>query len=81
MLKFDRQGLAPAVIQDDATGDVLMVAFMNEEALSKTRETGFATFYSRTRNQLWLKGETSGNSLQVKELITDYDDEPVLIKV
>ena len=55
-------GLIPAVIQDANTLEILMVGFMNEEALQKTRETGFATFWSRTRNKLWMKGETSGNS-------------------
>ena len=58
-------GLIPAVIQDDETNEVLMVGFMNEEALDTTRRTGFATFFSRTRNTLWTKGETSGNRLQV----------------
>jgi phosphoribosyl-ATP pyrophosphohydrolase/phosphoribosyl-AMP cyclohydrolase len=56
-------GLIPAVIQDDQTLEVLMVGFMNDEALARTRETGYATFFSRTRNQLWMKGETSGNRL------------------
>jgi len=61
-LDFDKLGgLIPAVIQDDQTGRVLMVGFMNEEAFQKTVETGFATFYSRTRNKLWMKGETSGH--------------------
>jgi phosphoribosyl-AMP cyclohydrolase len=59
-------GLIPAVVQDDRTGEVLMVGFMNDEALRKTRETGFATFFSRTRGALWTKGETSGNRLEVK---------------
>ena len=58
-------GLIPAVIQDAETAEVLMVGFMNEEALAETRRTGFATFFSRTRNKLWMKGETSGNRLQV----------------
>ena len=66
-------GLVPAVIQDHATGRVLMVGFMNEEAFRKTVETGFATFYSRSRNKLWLKGETSGHRLVVKEISTDCD--------
>ena len=57
-------GLIPAVVQDDRTGEVLMVGFMNEEALQKTRDTGFATFFSRTRGKLWTKGETSGNSFR-----------------
>jgi phosphoribosyl-ATP pyrophosphohydrolase/phosphoribosyl-AMP cyclohydrolase len=74
-------GLIPAVIQDAASAEVLMVGFMNEEALRLTRETGFATFFSRTRNTLWTKGETSGNRLQVVEMLTDCDDDTVLVKV
>jgi len=74
-------GLVPAVVQDDETSDVLMVGFMNEAALAKTRATGFATFFSRTRNELWTKGETSGNRLRVKHLFTDCDDDTVLVKV
>lgn len=74
-------GLAPAVIQDQATGRVLMVGFMNEEAFRKTVETGFATFYSRSRNQLWMKGETSGHRLVVKEIATDCDQDALLVKV
>jgi phosphoribosyl-ATP pyrophosphohydrolase/phosphoribosyl-AMP cyclohydrolase len=73
-------GLVAAVIQDADSGEVLMVGFMNEEALARTRETGFATFYSRTRQKLWMKGETSGNRLQVVELFTDCDDDTVLVK-
>jgi phosphoribosyl-ATP pyrophosphohydrolase/phosphoribosyl-AMP cyclohydrolase len=74
-------GLIPAVIQDDETREVLMVGFMNEEALAKTRATGFVTFFSRTRNTLWTKGETSGNRLAVRQLFTDCDDDTVLVKV
>jgi len=74
-------GLIPAVIQDDTSGEVLMVGFMNEEALELTRSTGFATFYSRTRNRLWMKGETSGNRLKVTALLVDCDDDTVLLKV
>ena len=74
-------GLIPAVVQDDATGEVLMVGFMNEEALARTRESGFATFFSRTRNQLWMKGETSGNRLKVTSLLVDCDEDTVLLKV
>jgi phosphoribosyl-AMP cyclohydrolase len=75
------EGLIPAVIQDDATGDVLMVGFMNEDALRVTRETGFATFFSRTRGKLWTKGETSGNRLKVKRILVDCDDDTVLVRV
>ena len=74
-------GLIPAVIQDHSTGRVLMVGFMNEEAFRKTVETGFATFFSRSRNKLWLKGETSGHRLVVKEISTDCDRDAVLIRV
>jgi phosphoribosyl-AMP cyclohydrolase len=74
-------GLIPAVIQDSESAEVLMVGFMNEEALELTRRTGFATFFSRTRNKLWTKGETSGNRLQVVEILTDCDDDTVLVKV
>ena len=74
-------GLVPAVVQDDATGEVLMVGFMNEEALERTKATGFATFFSRTRNKLWMKGETSGNQLKVTSMLVDCDDDTVLLKV
>jgi phosphoribosyl-ATP pyrophosphohydrolase/phosphoribosyl-AMP cyclohydrolase len=74
-------GLIPAVAQDAASGEVLMVGFMNEEALARTRETGFATFFSRSRNELWTKGETSGNRLRIVELLVDCDDDTVLMKV
>ena len=74
-------GLLPAVVQDATSGRVLMVGFMNGEAFQKTVETGFVTFYSRSRNKLWTKGETSGHTLVVKEISTDCDVDTVLIKV
>src|SRR4051794_39806278 len=74
-------GLLPAVIQDNTSGRVLMVGFMNEEAFRLTVETGFATFYSRSRNKLWLKGEYSGHRLVVKEITTDCDQDCILVKV
>jgi phosphoribosyl-AMP cyclohydrolase len=74
-------GLIPAVVQDDRTGEVLMVGFMNEDALQKTRESGFATFFSRTRGKLWTKGETSGNRLAVTRILIDCDEDTVLVKV
>lgn len=74
-------GLIPAVIQDAASAEVLMVGFMNAEALDLTRRTGFATFFSRTRNTLWMKGETSGNRLQVVQMLVDCDEDTVLVKV
>ncbi len=73
-------GLITAVIQDHASGEVLMVGFMNEEAYRKTVETGFATFYSRSRKKLWTKGESSGHRLVVKEIRADCDADTLLIK-
>ena len=74
-------GLVPAVIQDADSHEVLMVGFMNEEAWRRTQETGYATFFSRTRNTLWMKGETSGNRLAVQSILVDCDDDTVLLKV
>jgi phosphoribosyl-AMP cyclohydrolase len=74
-------GLVPAVIQDDESGEVLMVGFMNEAALAMTQATGFATFFSRTRQTLWMKGETSGNKLAVQRILIDCDDDTLLLKV
>ena len=74
-------GLVPAIVQDDRSGEVLMVGFMNEAALDRTRDTGFATFFSRSRQKLWMKGETSGNKLAVKDILVDCDDDTVLLKV
>jgi phosphoribosyl-AMP cyclohydrolase len=74
-------GLIPAVIQDDKSGRVLMVGFMNETAFRRTLESGNVTFYSRSRNKLWMKGESSGHVLKVKEISTDCDDDSLLIKV
>jgi phosphoribosyl-AMP cyclohydrolase len=73
-------GLIPAVVQDDTSGEVLMVGFMNDEAWRLTQKTGYVTFFSRTRNTLWTKGETSGNRLAVKRLLVDCDEDTVLIK-
>ena len=74
-------GLLPAVVQDASSGRVLMVGFMNDEAFQRTLETGCAVFFSRSRNKLWLKGETSGHRLVVKEISTDCDQDAVLLKV
>ena len=74
-------GLIPAVIQDSESAEVLMVGFMNAEALAETRRTGYATFFSRTRGALWTKGETSGNKLQVTATLVDCDEDTVLLKV
>ena len=74
-------GLAAAVVQDDASGRVLMVGFMNEEAFRKTVETGFVHFYSRSRDKLWMKGESSGHRLLAKQICTDCDRDAVLVRV
>ena len=74
-------GLIPAVIQDAGTREVLMVGFMNQEALAQTIDSGFATFFSRTRNRLWMKGETSGNRLRVDRVLVDCDDDTLLVMV
>ncbi|MCC6451185.1 MAG: phosphoribosyl-AMP cyclohydrolase, partial [Candidatus Aureabacteria bacterium] len=80
-LKFDEKGLVTAVMQDAGTGEVLMVAFMNAEALAKTLETGLAHFWSRSRGKLWLKGESSGHVQKVKEVRVDCDADAVLLKI
>jgi len=74
-------GLAPAIVQEETSGEVLMVGFMNSEAFEKTVETGYVTFYSRTRQKLWMKGETSGNRLRVISAFTDCDRDTVLFRV
>src|SRR3989338_2535192 len=80
-LDFEKMnGLVPAVIQDVKTKEVLMLGFMNEEAWDKTLKTGKVTFFSRTRNKLWVKGETSQNFLLIKEIYIDCDNDTVLIK-
>lgn len=81
-IDFDKMdGLAPAIVQEDSTGEVLMVGFMNPEAYARTVETGYVTFYSRTRQKLWMKGETSGNRLRVISAFTDCDHDTVLFRV
>jgi phosphoribosyl-ATP pyrophosphohydrolase/phosphoribosyl-AMP cyclohydrolase len=81
-IDFDKmQGLAPAVVQDAENGEVLMLGFMNREAWQATLDSGFVTFYSRTRNKLWMKGETSGNRLEVVSAATDCDSDSLLLKV
>ena len=79
--KFDANGLLSAVAVDAASGEVLMVAFMDAEALAKTRETGLAHFHSRSRGGLWLKGETSGHTLQVAEIRVDCDQDALVLLV
>jgi phosphoribosyl-ATP pyrophosphohydrolase/phosphoribosyl-AMP cyclohydrolase len=81
-IDFDKmQGLAPAIVQDAANGEILMLGFMNREAWEKTLAIGYVTFYSRTRNELWTKGETSGNRLKVVSAATDCDLDSLLIQV
>jgi phosphoribosyl-AMP cyclohydrolase len=81
-LDFDKMdGLIPAVVQDQANGEVLMVGFMNREALERTLRGGYVTFFSRTRNELWTKGETSGNRLRLVSARTDCDRDTVLVQV
>ena len=75
------RGLAPAIVQDAAGGDVLMLGFMNQAALARTLATGYVTFFSRTRNLLWTKGETSGNRLKVITASTDCDHDSLLFRV
>ena len=74
-------GLLPAIVQDAVSGEVLMVGFLNETSYAKTLETGFVTFWSRTRQKLWMKGETSGNRLRVVAAATDCDQDTVLFRV
>jgi phosphoribosyl-ATP pyrophosphohydrolase/phosphoribosyl-AMP cyclohydrolase len=80
-LKFDAAGLIAAVAQDRWTGQVRMLAWMNREAVEATRESGYATFYSRSRQRLWRKGESSGNSLRVVEMLADCDGDTLLLLV
>jgi len=81
-LKFNKTGgLVPAIVQDNETGEILMLAYMNQDAFNATLSTGKATYYSRSRQTLWVKGETSGNVQLVKEIRIDCDDDTVLIKV
>ena len=74
-------GLVPGIVQDWKTGELLMVGFLNETSYRKTVETGFVTFWSRTRQKLWMKGETSGNRLRVVEAATDCDNDTLLFRV
>ena len=81
-LDFDKTGgLVPAIVQDFQTGEILMLAYMNPEAFNATLSTGKATYYSRSRQTLWVKGETSGNTQLIKEIRIDCDDDTVLLKV
>jgi phosphoribosyl-AMP cyclohydrolase len=80
-MKFDDRGLLSAIVQDAETGEILMQAFMNEEALRLTLETGIAHYYSRSRNKLWKKGESSGHLQHVKQVRTDCDLDAVVLKI
>ena len=80
-IKWDGNGLAPTIVQDEKTRQVLMLAYMNAESLGKTLETGHATFWSRRRKKLWMKGETSGHVQRVREIKYDCDGDTILLLV
>lgn len=80
-IKFDEKGLIPAIVQDADSGEVVMFAWMNRESLTKTLETGVMTYWSRSRQKLWIKGETSGNTQKVREIYIDCDADCLLFKV
>lgn len=80
-LKYDQNGLIPAIIQDEETGEVLMMAYMNDKSLRATVETGKTHFWSRSRQKYWMKGESSGHTQEVKEIFIDCDKDTLLIKV
>ena len=80
-LKFDDRGLIPAIVQDNTSGEVLIFAFMNAESLRRTLESGQVWFWSRSRQELWHKGATSGNTLAVREIRKDCDEDALLLKV
>ncbi|MYD92129.1 MAG: phosphoribosyl-AMP cyclohydrolase [Chloroflexi bacterium] len=80
-LKYDAAGLIPAICQDNATGDILMLGYMNSEAFARTLDSGTVWFFSRSRQELWNKGSTSGNYLYVVELVADCDRDALLVKV
>lgn len=81
MPKFDAQGLLGAIVQHAGTGEVLMFAFMNAEAVDQTLDTGLAHFYSRSRGKQWMKGESSGNTLAVQQIFVDCDQDALVLKV
>lgn len=80
-IKYDEKGLIPAIIQDSSNNEVLMMAYMNEESLNKTLASGYTWFFSRSRQQLWMKGESSGNTQKVEQILYDCDEDTLLIKV
>jgi len=77
----NQKSLIPAIVQEYSSGDVLMLGYMNKEALEKTTKTGYVWFWSRSKKRLWMKGETSGNTLQVQKIFLDCDNDTLLIKV
>ena len=79
-LKFDENGLVPAVVQEEDTGEVLLIGFMNQEALRTTYEKGLVTFWSRSRNELWTKGDTSGNRLRLVRILYNCEESTLLVK-
>lgn len=80
-LKYDSQGLLPAIVQDHTSGEILMLAYVNEEAFEETLNSGFATFWSRSRSELWKKGETSGNMMKIVDILIDCDQDCLIFKV
>ena len=80
MLEYKDNGLIPAIIQDDASGDILMLGYMNEESIRRTLQSGEVWFYSRSRQELWHKGGTSGNVLTLRSIKTDCDEDAILIR-
>lgn len=80
MVEFDEKGLIPAIVQDAESGEVLMLAYMDEEALQRTLASGQAWFYSRSRKELWHKGATSGSYLNIRSILIDCDDDAILLK-
>jgi len=80
-MKFNQQGLLPAIVQDEETGEILMLAYMNQEALTRTLETRRTWFYSRSRKAMWMKGESSGHVQEVREVLLDCDADTLLVKV
>lgn len=82
IVNFTKQkGLVPVIIQDEKNGEIYMLGYMNDEALKKTRETGLVYFWSRSKNRLWMKGETSGNTLKVNNIFVDCDNDALVVKV
>lgn len=80
-IKFDDKGLVPAILQDAENGEILMFAFMNRESLKKSLETGLATYWSRSRQSLWVKGESSGHTQEIREVYYDCDNDCLLFKI